>query len=117
MKNPWSVLLGRERLRIVFWCYCVAGTAIVFALPDVDHPHAFIGMPLSFFVILVILQLAYLFWAHISLWTCAFNTQRRVWGYAARAYVALLVITISTWMLMPSTPRESKVVVEEVLRQ
>lgn len=28
MKNPWQVLLGRERLWVVFWLYCVLGLAV-----------------------------------------------------------------------------------------
>lgn len=80
MRNPWQALRGREQLHVVFWEYCVVGTIIVFALPAVDRPYILMGMPLWFFLVLALLQLAYLLWAHIALWRCAFNTSRRVWA-------------------------------------
>jgi len=101
MKNPWRVLRGREQLHVVFWGYCVVGTAIVIALPTVDRPHFLMGMPLWFFVALALMQAAYLLWAHISLWTCAFNTSRRAWGYAARAYICVIVLGGGAWLLTP----------------
>lgn len=101
MKNPWHVLLGRERLIVVFWGYCVVGTAIVVNLPNVDRPYFLMSMPLSFFLVLASLQTAYLLWSHMSLWTCAFNTSRRAWGYAARAYIIVLVSIVAAGYFIP----------------
>lgn len=109
MKNPWQVLRGRERLHVVFWGYCVVGTIIVFALPTVDRPYFLMGMPLWFFLALALMQLAYLLWAHIALWTCAFNTSRRIWGYAARAYICVLVLAGGVSLLRPTVQPDIEV--------
>jgi hypothetical protein len=42
------------------------------------------------------IELAYLLWAHVSLWFCAFNIKWRWLGYAARIYIVLVVIA-SFW--------------------
>jgi hypothetical protein len=39
-----------------------------------------------------IVFITYFLWAHISFWTCAFNTEKRAWGYAARSYAVVIVV-------------------------
>jgi hypothetical protein len=90
-----KALKGRERLVTVFWGYCIVGTfavgAVLFALDRVTQRANPSWRPIAawatgaLFVIYFVL-------AHISLWTCAFNTRRRGWGYAARCYAVAVVI-------------------------
>jgi hypothetical protein len=85
-------LKGGERLAVVFWGYCVAGTLLVgvvmfcafrlFPIPNRTLGNLVTG---AVFV-------AYFWWAHISLWMCAFNVKRRGWGYAARCYAVVAVV-------------------------
>ena len=99
MKNPVDVLRGRERSSVVFWFYCVLGSAVLTALFLMSARPLAESMPDSQLLFLVIPYFAYLAWAHIALWTCAFNTKRRAWGYAARTYsFALLALMIWSWI-------------------
>jgi hypothetical protein len=83
---------GKERAVIVFWAYCIAGTLIAGVLmflafrlvPTRDRS---LGS-----LVTGALFVAYFLWAHVSLWTCAFNVEWRGWGYAARCYVVVVVV-------------------------
>lgn len=91
----WKSLRGRERLIVVFWGYYVAGGIVAIILPFIlAEPLYHLGLPMWFFTSLAGLQSLYLIWAHISLWTCAFNSPRRSWGYLARGYVCLVVAVV-----------------------
>ena len=95
MKKLWQSLRGQERLKIVFWIYCVVGGVVVITVPFViAEPLYNLGFPMWFFTLLAVVQSLYLLWAHASLWTCAFNGSRRVWGYLARGYVCIVVAVL-----------------------
>lgn len=103
MKNPWQVVLGQERLWVVFWLYCVLG-AICLVLLLVILPPA-LGAASEVALIF------YLLWAHYSLWTCAFNTKRRTYGYGARVYACVIVaaVTASLFVSTETGPTEIEV--------
>jgi hypothetical protein len=84
--------LSRKRLTVVFWGYCVAGTLVVgvlmfWAFRLFPAPHRNLGNFVSGAIFV-----AYLLWAHLSLWMCAFNVKRTGWGYAARCYAVVVVV-------------------------
>lgn len=92
MARILRALRGKERLVLVFWGYCISGTLVVgFLLFWTDRLFPASHRPLAG-VITGALFIAYFLWAHISLWMCAFNVERRSWGYAARCYGAVMVI-------------------------
>jgi hypothetical protein len=100
MRNPWQVVLGQERLWVVFWLYCMLGTVVVtllLAISDLSGT-AIVGT-------LTVLHAVYLLWAHYSLWTCAFNVKRRPWGYAARVYACVLIAATTVSLLLPTFVR------------
>jgi hypothetical protein len=98
----WRAFRGRERLVIVFWAFYVVGGILAIILPfALAEPLDHLGFPMWFFTVLAVLQSLYLLWAHISLWTCAFNSSRRAWGYLARAYVCLVIAVLVTDMFRP----------------
>jgi hypothetical protein len=102
MKRIWRALRGRERLMIVFWAYCVVGGIVATVLPFiVAEPLYDRGFPMWFFTLLAVVQSLYLLWVHVSVWTCAFNSSRRVWGYLARGYVCAVVVMLAVQTLMP----------------
>jgi hypothetical protein len=74
----------------VFWFYAVLGGILVstlstFGLNAADSAGVrAVGIALS--LLIVFLGLAYYAWAIVSLWRCAFNVRRHLWGYLARAY-------------------------------
>jgi hypothetical protein len=88
MKNPWQAVLGRERLWVVFWLYCVLGSVGLLVFLAVFN--------LSLEVALIV----YVLWAHYSLWTCAFNTNWRPFGHAARIYACVIVAAVTASMLV-----------------
>ena len=97
MKNPWDVLRGRELPVVVFWCYCVLGIALatmflgMFVMGAAKSDRAIYGAGILF--------LAYTVWAHISLWTCAFNPRRRTWGYVARTFPGVMLAGIAVTLI------------------
>jgi hypothetical protein len=96
MSRLLVAVAGQEKLRTVFWGYCVVGTfvmgALLFAvfrvlmLWDSSPLHTVSGWATG------ALFVTYFLWAHVSLWACAFNAERRGWGYAARCYAVVVVI-------------------------
>ena len=97
MKNPWDVLRGRELPVVVFWCYCMAGMALatmflgMFVMGAAKSDRAI--------YVAGILFVAYAAWAHVSLWTCAFNARRRAWGYVARIYAGVVLAGIAVTLI------------------
>jgi hypothetical protein len=92
MSRILLAIKGNARLAVVFWGYCVAGTVVVgvvifwaYRLFPIRH-RAFGNLLTG------ILFVAYFLWAHFSLWRCAFNVERRGWGYAARCYAVVAVV-------------------------
>ena len=81
---------GQERLSVVFWLYAVLGGLIVSALSNFGLSVAnsagvrVLGIGIS--VAVVLTALVYYAWAFVSVWRCAFNVHRRIWGYVARVY-------------------------------
>ena len=88
MKNPWRVVLGQERLWVVFWLYCVLGIVGLMTL---------LSVPNMFFDVVLML---WVLWAHYSLWTCAFNTHWRPYGYAARIYACVIAVGVTASLLV-----------------
>ena len=98
----WQAIRGQERLTIVFWGYYMVGGIVAIILPFViAEPLYHRGFPMWFFTLLAALQSLYLLWAHISLWTCAFNSSSRVWGYLARSYVSIVVAVLVADTIRP----------------
>jgi hypothetical protein len=95
MTSIVETMKGRARVRTVFWGYCLIGTLaagiVLFAIVCAVmrwHPS---WRPIANLAA-GILFVTYFLWAHISLWTCAFNVKRRGWGYAARCYAVAMVV-------------------------
>jgi hypothetical protein len=97
MKNPWEVVRGQESLSVVLGLYCVLGTAILGMLLGMFIMTGAGNFPDRVYESAAFLYLVYIAWAHISLWTCAFNTKHRAWGYVARILAGgiLAAITVS----------------------
>ena len=96
----------------MFWLYCVVGVALAVALPmRYAEPLYDRGFPIWGFIGIAVLEIAYLIWAHVSLWMCAFNTSHRYLAYAARVYAcaALLYIVIPPVLYTSSSSRETEV--------
>ena len=93
MRFP-KTLRGEQRLAVVFWLYCVLGTAVVIASPflfaDWLYDQRF---PAWGFTLIGVIEVVFVVWAHVSLWLCAFNSNHRWLGYVARIYsLAALVL-------------------------
>src|SRR4051812_48576910 len=102
MKVVWKALRGAERLAVVFWVYCVVLGTGVYLLPLLFAERLYeLGFPLWFFISFFALQVAYAFWALASLWRCAFNRNRRMWGYVARAAVCMFVLGVVASFAVP----------------
>ena len=95
MTSIVETLKGGAKLRTVFWGYCLVGTfatgIVLFAAARVIgrwNPswRPIVGWVTGIFFV------TYFVWAHVSLWTCAFNVRRRGWGYAARVYAVVVVV-------------------------
>ena len=97
----WAYLLatlrGKEELRIVFWHYNVLGimgasfiasamVGVAMLISATPNPNLVL-VGFAFFA-------PYWFWAIASLWQCAFNVQRRTWGYLARGYVIYCLVAL-----------------------
>jgi hypothetical protein len=74
-----EAMRGRARLRKVFWGYCILGTVTIgvllfgvfrVAIRIDPSPHHFLTDAVT-----GVLFVAYFLWAHVSLWTCAFNAR------------------------------------------
>jgi len=80
-------LRGEQRLVVVFWLYCILGTAGAIALPILFAEWLYDqGVPLWGLKLIAVAELAFVIWAHASLWMCAFNSGHRWLGYVARIY-------------------------------
>jgi len=87
-------LKGEQRLVVVFWLYCILGSAIAIALPILLAEWLYDqGIPLWGFKLIAGAEVAFVVWAHASLWMCAFNSGHRWLGYAARIYAFIAVAT------------------------
>ncbi|MEA3140231.1 MAG: hypothetical protein QOK23_2400 [Gammaproteobacteria bacterium] len=88
MARILRALRGEERLAIVFWGFCVAGTLVVGVLLYWVSR----AFPALAAVVTGVPFVAYFLCAHISLWMCAFNVKRKGWGDVARCSAVLIVI-------------------------
>lgn len=105
MKKIWEAFRGRGRLHVVFWGYCIVGGLSAAALPGLVAESLYDrGFPIWFFIMLALAQGFYLLWAHVSVWMCAFNSSRRLWGYAARTYVLVAVAALTAYAFFPPFP-------------
>ena len=106
----WQSLRGRERLIVAFWMYCVLGGLLVAVMPTVLAQALYdMGVPVWVLIVLALMQALYFIWAHVSVWMCAFNSSRPLWGYAARGYVCLVALSVVTYMLWPRQQPEIEV--------
>lgn len=107
MKNhiikAWN---GEERLWKVFWLYNILGMylfarlsnfllAIGAAAEKNSHNNNEVFVLISSLAIF-----AYLIWAVCSLWRCAFNVERKWWGYLGRAYVVCFVFSLLLMIIL-----------------
>ena len=103
MKNPWDVLRGQELPVVVFWVYCVLGMALammflgMFVMTSATNDVSDRTINVAGYVFL-----AYVAWAHVSLWMCAFNAKSRAWAYVARTYAAVVLAGVVAMLIAPS---------------
>jgi len=93
---------GEERLWRVFWVYGVALSIVgFFGSLAVELGTAMssgvVGTPSEstwflYYHIWLAVSECYWVWLGVSLWRCAFNVQRRVWGHGARTLAVVVVI-------------------------
>jgi hypothetical protein len=80
-----SAWKGLEPLWKAYWIYFVVGNIAINNLAD------FVLSTGNFYALVgyLIFIVAYLIWAITSVWRCAFNTEKKYWGYIARAIVVI----------------------------
>ena len=83
-------LKGHEKLWKVFWIYGLAAILVPQIIFMVLGDRSFL-MNLKIMALLIDLSLM---WWLVSTWRCAFNVDRRFWGYLARIYVLMLPVMI-----------------------
>jgi hypothetical protein len=79
---------GKERLWRVYWLY---HGLYGFALATAVSKTRLLSIPSitnAAYVFLII----YLIWVYVSIWRCAFNVERKAWGYVARGMVPVLIL-------------------------
>ncbi len=84
-----NILHGQERLWKVFWIWCFAlpfGVAFVLAITV----YTTLSQPLG--LLFNVILLIYNVFVFIGLWRCAFNCEKRFWGYIARVFTVLGLI-------------------------
>jgi hypothetical protein len=102
MRSVQQAWKGEERLWRVFWVYGVALSVIGFlGSSAVELATAMssgvVGTPseskwyLYYHIWLAVAE-CYWVWLGVSLWRCAFNVQKRIWGHVARALAVVVVI-------------------------
>jgi len=114
MRLPKSIA-GRERLVVVFWLYCVVGCSLVIALPFLTAEWLYYqGFPMWGFGAILVAEVIFVVWAHVSLWMCAFNTRHRSLGYAARIYS---VVALIAFLLPIGFYRESPAISVDIVTE
>lgn len=104
IKPNWFSNLWHGEARLVkafyeahlFWLLLL-GLIYLFLLPEVikrlpmtvEHGIQYVAIPTV--IILNIYNLFTLF----AIWRCAFNVNKKMWGYLARTYVVLILITLA----------------------
>ena len=92
IKRAWR---GEEKLWVVFWAYDVIVFLIVkecirtYAESSISNEGR-----LPIIVIFAIAFLIYFIWLNVSLWRCAFNAQRKEWGYLVRFIIIIQIGSI-----------------------
>ena len=109
-----NAIRGRESLAVVFWLYCVVGGwTIVLLLALFGGQLSELGLSAWSLIVIATAEVLYLIWAHVSLWMCAFNSKRRVYGYAARAYAcAVVVLSFYPMFFQTSSPQIEVLIVK-----
>jgi hypothetical protein len=89
---------GEERLWKVFWLYNILYMYILAQLSNFllavgasGEKNGFNNTKV-FVLISSLVFIIYMIWAVCSLWKCAFNVERKWWGYIVRTYVVLFVL-------------------------
>lgn len=92
IRSAWK---GEEKLWKVFWLYnFLAGIFIGFVLGAIPDGTAL-------FTVVAIAALAWVIWATVSIWRCAFNAGWKGWGYIVRVLVVLSLISLVSDLLLP----------------
>ena len=111
MKGRISALRGKERLAIAFWVYGVLGSVVISF-----SPLLFINA-LSLIWVAQAAILTYLIFAHVAVWQCAFNADRRMWGVLARCYVIVALGFVAWNALVPQPEHETKIEVYRLRKE
>ena len=89
--NYWH---GKERLWKAFWLIGILGRilvatfVIIFAIIGKS-----IGLTWSIAILSFLFISIYIIWSFVSIWRCAFNTQNKNWGYVARIFISMDLLT------------------------
>jgi hypothetical protein len=108
MLGPIAALRGKVSLALAFWGYGLLGSFVVVVGPLLFQD--FLEWTTYWIVwFLSTGAFVYVGLAHFAVWRCAFNVQKRVWGFVARGYV-VAVVALFVWnALAPSTPQQSTI--------
>lgn len=109
LKRGWH---GREKLVTIFWLHNlllrVGGLLVLWfvereliQLEFYVAPSASASWAVPIIDVLIVLMhvvwwvflLLYGLWCYVSIWRCAFNVKHRIWGYFARAYVVITLVS------------------------
>ena len=89
-KRTWN---GEEKLKILFWIYYVIGSIGIAMVPGVfQSAGLLIGINYGAIFSLIIV-VPYFVWIMVSLWRCAFNVDKRIWGYIVRGIVVFTIVS------------------------
>jgi hypothetical protein len=105
MKRVWLAIIGKERLSVVFWLYYVVGLAITLGVPAALTEEVQ-DLPSSWGMTLVFIVVGYVFFAHVLLWMCAFNSGAKWLGYIIRVYIVGVGGYLTWSFLSPQPPQE-----------
>lgn len=98
LRRCWE---GREKLWVVFWAYGVFGSGVIIAgslalvliglqigllVAPSDTDGGLVGGIIGI-VLGAMAALPYLIWMTVSLWRCAPNCERKIWGQLVRGWV------------------------------
>lgn len=90
-----DVIKGKEKLWVVFWIYnLLIGISVSLALTLTAKALEF-NNAITF--VTVGFKIVWYIFCVIGLWQCAFNAEKRIWGYLIRIYLGLgITLTIAS---------------------
>jgi hypothetical protein len=92
--------IGQEKLWKVFWMWGFVGSfAISFLLFLLMMLSEMVSLGSIGRIAVSLIFVAYFIWLAVAIWRCAFNAHWKIWGYVARAFLALQIIlmVIAVW--------------------